>query len=1011
MTSSPCLAPGVGCRHFHLETTGASRAYRAGVPEWPRPPLPLRWTAAVQPTFVGRRHEVRAIAGAWSAAAEGARQTLFVGGEPGAGKSRLVAEACADVHGRGGTVLLGTCRAGLGSPYQPFLEPVQQLLPALTRGDLAVARPPSERTRLLELLATTLDGGQRGRRGADHQRELYDAVVVAIVAAAGAGPLALVLEDMHWAGLSAVRLLTYLVERTASLPLLLLVTHRSTAPDRSDALVQAMGRLQGVDGVGRLDLPPLATDDIADYLVAEAGGSRGQAAVIASRLRQLTGGNAFFLRELWRSVAGTDDLAALRSGSGSVRPPDSVRDAVDARLGCLAPSRRQLVETAAVIGDDVDAALLLATAPDLADATAALDAAVALRLLEPGADTAGVFRFPHALTRQAVLDLTPWSRRADLHAHIAQLLEERFPSAPERVQRLAHHYESAHALGHAGKAVIYLEQAAATAAGAMAHAESAGLLERAATLACTPEDRDRLLLAAAARHLAGGNFARSKTIAEGLATTSDTTTRLRAATCYELACFRTGQVGHRALQLLAAAVDRADAEAEAAADPSVVRALAALARALAYTGADEQSVQHGERAIALASGMGDGVLAVALQTSLWTPLVPATAAAKLARAEQACAVAARARDLPTLGAASYLRAIVAYAVGDAVGWHTACSDVWSVSRQTGEDFFSYMAGCLDVGRHILSGDLAAAERASEAVRALAATTFGSDDADGPYAVQMFMVRREAGLLEQVRPLLTGEEDVAGHWAPGLLALYTELAMQGPAARVLSRLLGGDLSRQRASAQWPAVLVFLVEAALLLRDGEALERLRPLLAEYDGVNLVAGGFEAAFGSAGRYLGMVDSALGRGAPEETFAAALALDTAMGAPLHQAETLARLAAHRARRGDRAGAADAAERATGLAAPRGLRRVRRLAEQALRLPAGRSPAPQRRAAGPDGVTARELEVLALLTDGLSNREIAERLVISESTAENHVRSILRKTGSSNRTQAARYATKQGLD
>jgi DNA-binding CsgD family transcriptional regulator len=65
----------------------------------------------------------------------------------------------------------------------------------------------------------------------------------------------------------------------------------------------------------------------------------------------------------------------------------------------------------------------------------------------------------------------------------------------------------------------------------------------------------------------------------------------------------------------------------------------------------------------------------------------------------------------------------------------------------------------------------------------------------------------------------------------------------------------------------------------------------------------------------------------------------------------------------------------------------------------------------GPDGLTARELDVLRLIGRGRSNREIAKDLFISEHTAANHVRSILRKTQSANRTAAARYAMRHGLE
>ncbi len=172
-------------------------------------------------------------------------------------------------------------------------------------------------------------------------------------------------------------------------------------------------------------------------------------------------------------------------------------------------------------------------------------------------------------------------------------------------------------------------------------------------------------------------------------------------------------------------------------------------------------------------------------------------------------------------------------------------------------------------------------------------------------------------------------------------------------------------------------------------------MRSLLAEHTGLNLMLGAFDGPFGSADRYLGALDSMLGRGRPDELFCSALELDTRMAAPAHQAHTLALHAVHLRRNGSTGEQVTALEaQARRIAGPSGLVRVLRL------LP---SPTSHRPARG-DGLTAREVDVVRLLGEGRTNREIAARLRISENTAANHVRSILAKTGSGNRTQAAIY-------
>jgi DNA-binding CsgD family transcriptional regulator len=318
-------------------------------------------------------------------------------------------------------------------------------------------------------------------------------------------------------------------------------------------------------------------------------------------------------------------------------------------------------------------------------------------------------------------------------------------------------------------------------------------------------------------------------------------------------------------------------------------------------------------------------------------------------------------------------------------------------------FWTYLAGCFDYARQYMSGDFSAAEQTASSLLELGESVGNADGAEGPYGIQVYMVRRETGGLDQVRSLINGAERPGQHWTPGLLALYTELGLVDPARRVLKRLLDEELPRAATSAEWPAVLAFIVEAGLWLGDKAALRRLRPMLAEYAGCNLVAGPFVAVFGSADRYLGAVDSLLGDGTPEEWFASALDMDTQMRAPVHQAQTLAAHLVHLRRVGAPARRTEKlALEVRYLAEPLGLQRVLRM----VGLAGWAGPGTTR----PDGLTAREIEVLRLLAAGMSNRDIADRLVISENTAANHVRSILMKTGCENRTQAAMYASTRQL-
>jgi DNA-binding CsgD family transcriptional regulator len=969
---------------------------------WTGPPLPVRWSGVARPVFVGRTRELSDLERTWSQTVVGARHMVFVGGEPGGGKSRLMAEAAGALHSNGAAVLLGRCIEEFGPSYQPFVQPLETLAHDLASGSLALAGTSGMAApEVIDRLAA-LCGERSGRVGAaQHRRRLYDAAVDAFRSAAAERPLVLVLEDLHWAGTTALQLLAYLVEQTADAAILILASHRSTAPERSVALEHAITPLYRLDGVQRIDITGLDTEEIADYLVRDSGLTVSRARALAPMLRNQTGGNPFFLRELWRDLSARGGPSEVRSSDSHA--PESVRQTIESRLGQLSAPHRQVLELAAVIGEEFDTATLVAASDWTYDTTLeAVDATVDAGLVEPAPGSHGSFRFPHALARSAVLGLIGSSRRAHEHARIAQVIEARLPESARDVRQLAYHYSGAHTLGYAGKAVYYLTEAAGDADRGLAHEDAARLLEQAASLAEDAEEREALLLAASRSHLLGADFARARELAEQLAKTGSSRSRIRGAIAYEAAAWRPGLPGQRSVDLLTDALTAFGRRPE---DCDYVRALASLGRALAFTGATDEAYALGNRAIELAETLDDDrLLADALQASLWHGLRPRDAPGKLGRATRLSDLAHRTGDLGQLGPAAYYRGAISYLRGDPESMDTAYRDLTLTARATGQGFFNYMAGCVEYARSFMAGDFAAAERVAAGLLELG-ESFGTDDTEGPYGVQTYMVRRETGRLDQARLIVTGDELPNDHWAPGLLALYTELGLTDAAARLLAWLLDRQLPRYEGSAQWPGVLAFMAEAAVELEDLAAARKLRGPLLEYAGMNLVAGQFVALFGSADRYLGAVDSLLGTGTPEEWFAAALDMDTRMGASVHQALTLVEHARHLRRgRAEPGRVADLVDRARGLAQPVGHVRVLRRLDA---LTDGEGAAGLAR---PNGLTAREIEVLKLVGEGLSNRDIAGRLFISENTAANHVRSILAKTGSDNRTQAAVYAAAQGL-
>lgn len=950
---------------------GEPRGYGEQMRDWAAPRLPLRWSSADQPPLIGREVEIAELQSAWADCAAGRGRAVFVGGDPGVGKSRLVGEVCVHLHELGAVVLVGTCVPEFGAPYEPFLEPLRTLLPLVTGRLQGAGR--QETIRYLRALT----GGEVDPPAVSGQVRLYEAVVEAFRAAAEIHPLVVVLEDLQWADVATVRLLSRVVEATIAHRLLMIGTERTAAPDASVDLTDAVSRLGRLAGTRRIDLTPFGEAEISMYLMRRTGMTQRRSAEPARVLFDLTGGNPFLVRETWARV-----LAAVENGTRRVDMPETVHDLLRAPITALDARSRRVLQYAAVLGQDVDLGELIAVSETAREQTLeGVDAAVSLGLLEPPRQASDLYRFPHAIARQAVIDTLGSTQVTRMHAKIALVLEEQFPSAPRIVQRLAHHFEAARSLGYRDRAVIYLERAG----------------ERGADCATTMRDADALRLRAARCWIGTADFARARQIREVVAVEGSSTYRVAAAIAFEEATWRPGLPGARAAEVLRAAADHADPEVGA---DQRIRCDAALGRSMVRSGDFERGQGLIEKAIDEARRLGDSAtIAFALRASVTSTLRPTTLERSRARAVEAGRLWDGSVD-DLAHACAHFRGTSSYIVGDLAGIELAEAMLQEAAHRSGA-YWHYGVACIRFVRRLSAGRLEDAAAAQRLAR-LSEQEFKSDFTLGASALQSYMVRREEGSLDRIASHISGDEALDEHWAPGLLALYTELEMSAPARKVMVWLLDRVSISARDSGDWPAQLSFLVDAAVWLEDQESAARIRPWVQEYSGMNLLAGHFIAPFGSADRCLGAIDSLCGAGDPERSFAAALEMDRRMDAALHVALTWAAVAAHRRRAGAGESAVrEAVDAGWAIAEPAGLVRILRLL---------RGPAEGVRPKGPDGLTAREIEVIGLLAQGLTNKELAARLVLSEHTVANHVRSILFKTRAENRTQAAMYARERGL-
>ncbi|AKK27583.1 helix-turn-helix transcriptional regulator [Mycobacterium sp. EPa45] len=962
--------------------------------QWTPPPLPAELLVRRRGPFVGRAVELAAFEQAWQRVSSGVRQVVFIGGEPGAGKSRLAAEIAGTLSDHGVAVLVGSSAADGGVPYEPFAEALDRFLDTGPPGCLL--EPLEDCGPQLRLLSRRVDRHVTDDFAPDEsgagRRRLFDALTTFLRRLTVDRPVALILEDLHWAAPPTLAMLEHLVAGCADVPLLIVATFRTTPPDRSDELIGRLAEMHRFDGVRRLDLAGLDTDAIVEFVTRTQELPTPTARTAAVLLRDRTGGNPFFLTELCNDLHTHGGLVSLSSHH---TVPASIGDAIASRLAGLGAAVQEIIEQAAVLGETFDLpALIAGSETDVTVTLAAVDSAEALGLIRAVPDSDDDFAFVHALTREAVISKMPASRLRIMHARAAIALEGR--ADPAVVPRLANHYLLANVLGYHEKALRYAREAARMAEHSLAYEDAARWYERAGSL---PEldlaERAGCTLSAAANHVRAGDFARARGMYENISAIADPLIRLAAAVGYEDANWRPGLADSKAADLLAAALESCGLTAD---DPRYVQALGSFGRALAFAGETVRARDISNLAIEHAREIGDpDVISHALETSLWHGLTPDMCESQLERSSELSRMALSRRDYEALGSASHFRALASYQAGQPHELAASAADMQRAAQASGQPFFSFVGACAQGGLAFLRGDFQHAEQWAE-VALRTGGLLGADTTEGSYGVQMFMLRRESGDLKRYSGFLDGSEAFTGRWIPGMLALYTELGCEAGMNRALTQLMSRNLEERAGYAQWPMELVFMVEAALELCDVEALHALRPLLARYENKNIMSGQFVAIFGSADRYLARIAALTGDNASAERhFAVALEMDRRMGSAVHVAETLARQAAFAATCGQPREARRLADEARSIAAPIGQSRVLGLLSALL-------------TNGPDGLTEREVEVLRLLAAGLSNRAIGERLYISTNTAANHVRSILLKTGATNRTQAAMYAADREL-
>jgi DNA-binding CsgD family transcriptional regulator len=959
----------------------------------------LMGRAGLSPVMVGRSAELAALRGRVDALADhrGLPPVVVVSGEAGVGKTRLLRELTGQLAAERAEVEVLAAHADEGDLARPFgllAEALSAVLPAWD--PLPPALEPRAHA-LGHVLSPHLPEHPPADDHVHSADELLLAAVEAVRCAVDGRPSVLLLEDLHWADPESIGVLTRLAA-TPDLPLLIVGTYRPEDFDRRHPLARALPALERHRTVEHLPLGRLGDAELARMLEAILGRAPKPAAVAA--LHGRTQGNPFFVEELVAATgaADPDELA-------DAPLPWNAAEAVLRRVDALDERPRRTLDAAAVLGQRIPFDRLAAVTGLDEDALIA-----DLRdLVERGLLTESdpdVFAFRHALTREAVAGQLLSRERRRIHRAALAAVDGEATADLVAIAR--------HAAG-AGESERLVEVATSGAPKLLREGAGQQALALAELgLSCCDDLSDahelglRHVAARAAWHIGDVELAfrhanRWRRLAASEKVPAEESAALRQLAL--LAHFSGDSAGREA------AIDEALAVA-APLGPSVELAWvhAYRSQSLMFARRRDESVDWADRALAMAEQVGapDVVPYALVNKGTVLTELPGRAEEGLALLDEARRMALARHDAMT--AARALNNAQRYLLElDEDGVERARELIAEQDRLLARYGLTGFAAQFATHRTMLAGidgDLAAAEAALPEIETGDAVTWLVVVG---YRVQLAAERGDrTAAVEALKTLagddrlVLGEEAFWYHSSRLIAAACAGDVETGQAA--VDALLAIDFSDDRSCLWFPhlacsGVIVAAAkgfpepplralleaarrvpveldvpidegwfvhaEAALAARVGDHEAALRG----YEAVRELARRPRPAWARADRHLGMARSLAGLGRREEAAAeAAVAIDLLTRWPGWRRDEA--IALH--------------DRLTGASAGTG--------------------------SGSGELTAREVEVLRLVAEGLSNREIAERLYIAPKTAAVHVSNILAKVGAASRTEAATWALRTGV-
>jgi class 3 adenylate cyclase/tetratricopeptide (TPR) repeat protein len=438
--------------------------------------------------FVGRDGELARLRRALDEVRTGHGQVVAIEGEPGLGKSRLSHEFARTAAAEGWAVLEGGA-----SPYDRDTTyfPIRALLRAWFMVGSHDSLPMiAEKVRsgiasidvgllawlpaLASVLDLPADESWQCLEPAQRRRRIIEAVTAVLLERARAGPLLVLLEDLHWCDAETQAVLDHLVDALATARLLLIVTHRP----------QYGHGWSSRRGCSLIRLEPLAAN-VAERLLESLLGGDAALASLRRLLAARTDGTPLFIEEAVRSLAEMGAIAGQRgcyrlaTHIGDISVPSTVQAVLAARIDRLPLEVRALLQIASVIGMDVPIDLLRAIGdvPDDEWASQLAELRSSELMYEVRALPELSYSFKHALIRDVAYEGMLRDRRRGLHARLVNAIEARYGDRlEEHIERLAHHASHGELWE---KAATYLQHAGDRAVERSAYRQAAGFFRQA----------------------------------------------------------------------------------------------------------------------------------------------------------------------------------------------------------------------------------------------------------------------------------------------------------------------------------------------------------------------------------------------------------------------------------------------------------------------------------------------------------------------------------------------------